>query len=90
MALPIGSGLQQPSFSLSYNLSYFFFFFCSHKLWRFLFLALEPLIGRPGVGLAPFVPQEWGILPDLSTKHGCGTSLFISSLLPIYEASLYP
>ena len=47
--------------------------FCSQKLWGLIFLALEPTVGGPGVGLVILTPK---ISLLNSYPHGCGTSWF--------------
>ena len=62
------------------------------KLWGLLFLGLDPATGAPntkgpGVGMGALTPQGGPLLlryPSqfLSTIHGCGTSLYVTSLIP--------
>ena len=61
--------------------------FYSQKLWRLLFLALEPWAGEPGVELGNLAPQGGHPQPRypsqfLTTAHGCGASPFHISTLP--------
>ena len=62
--------------------------FRSQKLWRLIFLALEPWAGGPGAGL--------GLLaPDLSLLNiyprGCGASLFhVCTFLPVWMDVVSP
>ena len=63
--------------------------FCSQKLWRFLFLALDPWAEGPSVGLRPLIsqwrPRQLRYLSWLySATCGCGISPFyVFAHLPV-------
>ena len=78
-------------------------FFCSQKLWRLIFLALEPWAGVPCVGLGLLalkisLPNFYPPLVDMGTRSfqvsapptsldGCGFFNFLVVRLPISSTS---